>query len=329
MKTEPNIMKRRLLLVQRLLYENTDEQHPLTTFEILDYLLEQGILTNRKTLKGDLDLMVECGMDIVTVQSKPNRYFWGTRKFEQAELKLLIDAVSSSRFISRRRSQTLSKKLISLSSGPGQKALKRNIYTTDRVKSGNEVLLYTVDTVNEAITARRKIGFKYTDYTPEKKKVFKHDGEIYTLSPYALFWNQDYYYIVGYSEKHENISTFRADRVAEIEITDEKAVRKPKDFRIDKYSSEVFEMYDAAKTVKVKLKCRNEYMRYVIDRFGEKVETEIADEENFFAYPEVALSPNFYSWVFKFAGEIRIISPDKAVAEISTMAQKLIIAESI
>ena len=126
-----------------------------------------------------------------------------------------------------------------------------------------------------------------------------------------------------------HVDSARADRVAEIEITDEKAAGKPKDFRIDKYSGEVFKMYDAAKTVKVKLKCRNEHMRYVVDRFGEKVETEIADEENFYAYPEVALSPNFYSWVFKFAGEIRIISPDKAVAEISTMAQKLIIAESI
>lgn len=204
-----------------------------------------------------------------------------------------------------------------------------NIYTVNRVKSNDETLLYTVDAVNEAITRERKISFKYTDYTPEKKKVFKHDGEVYTLSPYALFWNQDYYYIVGYSDKHENILTFRADRVSGIEITDEKAVRKTKDFRMDKYSSEVFEMYDAGKTVKLKLKCRNEHMRYVIDRFGEKAETEIADEENFYAYPEVALSPNFYSWVFKFAGEIKIISPDKAVSEISAMAQKMIIAESI
>lgn len=99
MKAEPNTMKRRLLLVQKLLYENTDEQHPLTTFEILDYLESQGIVTNRKTLKGDIDLMVDCGMDIITVQSKPNRYYWGARTFEKAELKLLVDAVSSSRFI--------------------------------------------------------------------------------------------------------------------------------------------------------------------------------------------------------------------------------------
>ena len=179
MKTEPNIMKRRLLLVQKLLYENTDEQHLLTTFEILDYLLEQGILTNRKTLKGDIDLMVECGMDIVTVQSKPNRYFWGERRFEKAELKLLIDAVSSSRFIPQRRSSALTKKIMPLTSVHEQKDLTRNVYATNRVKSSNENLLYIVDTVNEAISRKCKITFQYTDYSPAKQKILKNDGEVY------------------------------------------------------------------------------------------------------------------------------------------------------
>ena len=328
MKTEPNIMKRRLLLVQRLLYENTDEQHPLTTFEILDYLQEQGILTNRKTLKGDIDLMVECCMDIVTVSSKPNRYFWGARNFEQAELKLLVDAVSSSRFITQKKSRDLSTKIMALASIHGRDELKRNIYATNRVKSKNESLLYIVDTVNQAITRKKKIAFQYTDYSPEKKKIIRNDGEVYTLSPYALFWNEDFYYVVGYSDKHDNVSSFRADRICHIEITEEKAVKKPGGFSLEKYSRQIFEMYDGD-TVRVKLKCRNEHMKYVIDRFGENVETEIADEDNFYAYPKVALSPNFYSWVFKFAGEIRIISPAKAVTEISTMAQQMIIAESI
>ena len=127
MKSEPNIMKRRLLLVQKLLYENTDEQHPLTTFEILDYLESQGIVTNRKTLKGDIDLMVDCGMDIITVQSKPNRYYWGVRTFEKAELKLLVDAVSSSRFITQKKSRDISKKLLKLASVHDRDDLKRNI----------------------------------------------------------------------------------------------------------------------------------------------------------------------------------------------------------
>lgn len=314
MKLQPNIMKRRLLLVQRLLYENTDEQHPLTTFEILEYLQDKGIVTNRKTLKGDIDLMVESGMDIITVQSKPNKYFWGAREFEQAELKLLVDAVSSSRFITQRKSRIITKKIMSLSSINGREELKRNIYAAGRIKADNESFLYIVDTVNEAITRKRKISFQYTDYTPEKKKILKNDGEVYILSPYALFWNDDYYYAVGYSDKHKNVSSFRVDRICNIRMSDEKSVREPDDFSLERYSRQIFEMYDGD-TVRVKLECRNELMRYVIDRFGEDVATEIATEKTFYAYPEVALSPNFYSWLFTFAGEIRIIAPERAKEE--------------
>lgn len=311
MKTEPNTMKRRMLLLQKLLYETTDEKHPITTFEILDFLEEKGIVTNRKTLKGDIDLMVECGMDIVTVQSKPNRYFWGTRRFEQAELKLLIDAVSSSRFITQRKSQTLAKKIISLASEHEQKKLKRNIYATNRIKSRNESLLYIIDTVNGAISSKKKIAFQYSEYTPEKKKILRNNGEIYTLSPYALFWNEDFYYVVGYSEKHDNISSFRADRICNIELLKEKAIKRPKKFSLERYSQQIFEMYDG-ETVRVTLECKNHLMKYVIDRFGEHVKTEIATDETFYAYPDVALSPNFYSWLFKFAGEIALHSPERA-----------------
>lgn len=314
MKLQPNIMKRRLLLVQKLLYENTDEQHPLTTFEILEYLQDKGIVTNRKTLKGDIDLMVESGMDIITVQSKPNRYFWGAREFEKAELKLLVDAVSSSRFITQRKSRIIAKKIMSLSSINGREELKRNIYAAGRIKADNESFLYIVDAVNEAITRKRKISFQYTDYTPKKKKILKNDGEVYILSPYALFWNDDYYYVVGYSDKHKNVSSFRVDRICNIRMSDEKSVREPDDFSLERYSRQIFEMYDGD-TVRVKLECRNELMRYVIDRFGEDVATEIATEKTFYAYPEVALSPNFYSWLFTFAGEIRIIAPERAKEE--------------
>ena len=192
MKSEPNTMKRRLMLLQKLLYETTDEQHQLSTFDIIAYLETQGIHTYRKTLKGDIDLMIECGMDIVVVPSKPNKYFWGTRTFEQAELKLLIDAVSSSRFIPQRQSSALTKKIMTLISVHEQKDLKRNVYATNRVKSNNENLLYIVDAVNEAISRKCKITFQYTDYSPAKRKILRNDGEVYTLSPFALFWNQDY-----------------------------------------------------------------------------------------------------------------------------------------
>ena len=147
--------------------------------------------------------------------------------------------------------------------------------------------------------------------------------QVYILSPYALFWNDDFYYVVGYSDKHDNVSTFRADRICHLEMVCEKAVRKPKNFSLDRYSRQIFEMYDGD-TVRVKLECRNELMKYVIDRFDESVETEVATENTFYAYPEVALSPNFYSWLFKFAGEIRLISPEKARNEYFVKAKTLL-----
>ena len=328
MESKPNIMKRRMMLLQKLLYKTTDEQHPVTTFEILEYLESEGIHTNRKTLKGDIDLMIECGMDIIVVPSKPNKYFWGTRTFELAELKLLIDAISSSRFISQSKSNALTKKLTSLANSYDQKNLKRHVYATNRIKASNESLLYIVDTVNSAIILKKKIYFQYTEYAVDKKKILRNDGEVYSLSPYALFWNEDYYYVVGYSDKHDNVSVFRADRICHIEIADEKAAKKPDDFSIEKYSQQIFEMYEGD-IVQVKLQCRNELMKYVIDRFGEGVETEIASETSFFAYADVSLSPTFYSWVFKFGGEVRILSPSKDVNEILAMTQKLMTAETI
>lgn len=177
--------------------------------------------------------------------------------------------------------------------------------------------------MNEAIIRKKQITFQYTEYAPDKKKILRNDGEIYTLSPYALFWNEDFYYVVGHSEKHDNISSFRADRICHIELSEEDAAKKPAGFDLDRYSRQIFEMYDGD-TVRVKLECRNELMKYVIDRFGETVETEIATETTFYAYPEVALSPNFYSWLFKFAGEIQLLSPERAREEYIRKAESVL-----
>lgn len=323
MGKEQDVMKKRVLLLQKVLYETTDAEHPLSTFELLDYLGENGIHSYRKTLREDIKLMTSCGMDIVTIHSKPNKYYWGERAFENSELKLLIDAVSSSRFISQNKSRELSRKLISLAITPDRKELRRNIYATNRVKASNEKLMNVIDSINDAITQDSKISFQYQDYTPKKRKILKNEGLIYTLSPYALFWNQDYYYVIGYSEKHEGVSSFRVDRIRNIEILNEKAVTRPADFSLERYSHQIFEMYDGD-TVKVKLECNNDIMRYVIDRFGKNVETEIATDTTFYAYPEVALSPNFYSWLFKFAGKIRLLSPDFAKEEYTRKANLIV-----
>lgn len=158
--------------------------------------------------------------------------------------------------------------------------------------------------------------------------MLRNDGEVYVVSPYALFWNEDYYYMVCWSDKHVNVSTFRVDRMVSPEVMDDKAVKRPDGFDLEDYSRKIFEMYDGERTV-VRLKCKNELMKYVIDRFGEGVETEALDDGFFEVTAEVSLSPNFYAWVFRFGGDIRILSPKKAASELMAIMKKLMTAQTL
>lgn len=325
-ETENNLNKARLITLLKMLYEKTDDQNELTTYQILDNLRNQNIHSNDKTLRKDIATLKELGFDVIVEHSKPNRYHIGDRGFDLAEVKLLIDAVASSRFVTEKKSQELGEKLAKLASENQRPQLIRHIHATNRIKSDNPENFYNVDIVNEAINSRKKISFKYTEYNRYKEKVFRNYGEVYELSPYALFWNEDYYYVVGWSDKHDNVSVFRTDRLYKPGILNDDAVPEPEDFNLENYSKEIFEMYDGEE-VDVVLECKNEFMKYIIDRFGEDVDAEPVSRTTFEARVKVALSPTFYAWVFTFAGGIRIVSPDKAVEEIVKMAKKLVKAE--
>ncbi|MBR2547080.1 MAG: WYL domain-containing protein [Eubacterium sp.] len=327
-KKEKDMVKSRLVVLARMFYSLTDEEHQMTNTEILEYLKEHDAPANEKTLRGDIRLLKELGVDIVTIVSRPNRYYQGKREFSVPELKLLIDAVSSSRFITTKKSRDLGAKLSSLASDNQKKELRRNVYATNRVKNSNESIYGMVDTINEAINSHRRIQFRYREYTGELKPVLRNDGEVYELSPYALFWNEDYYYVVGWSEKHGNVSSFRADRLVDPVITEKRAVRKPEDFDLDDYSRRIFEMFDGEPT-EVKLEVKDDFAKYIVDRFGTGIETEPSSDGYFRVTVEVSLSPTFYAWVFRFGGEIRILSPAKAVDEITEMAKKLAERETI
>ena len=174
-----------------------------------------------------------------------------------------------------------------------------------------------------AIQDKVKISFKIREYDGNKKKVLRNGGEVYVISPYAMYWNEDFYYVVGWSDKHDNISAFRVDRMAEVTPLKEKADKKPNGFNVSVYAHKVFEMYDGEE-VRVKLECRNKLMKYVVDRFGESVETEPSNGETFICYAYVCLSPTFYGWVFGFRGDIRILEPEKATEDILNMANAII-----
>lgn len=321
-KSKQNMVKARLLVLTKMFYELTDENHPMDTFEIIDYLVEHGVPANTKTLRSDIKLLKDQDIDIVTVSSRPNKYFLGARLFEMPEIKLLLDAVASSRFITKSKSKELSRKLTSLTSDNQKKQLVRHMYTTGRIKPGNENVFYYVDLINNAIELKRKISFQIIEFDGRKKKVLRHDGEVYAMSPYAMYWSDDFYYVVGWSDKRETLAAYRIDRIENPQILDEKASKKPKGFRVTDYSHKVFEMF-AGEEVRVKLECRNDLMKYVIDRFGMKFETEPATDDTTYCYVDVCLSPTFYGWVFGFKGEIRIMSPDYAINEFLGMIKNI------
>ena len=322
---EKDLMKKRLLLLQKYFIEKTDEEHQTDTFALMQFLENQNIPTNRKTLRADIKTLMDFGMDIVVLPSKPNKYFLGEREFELPELKLLVDAVASSRFITEKKSRALIQKLSKMASISQREELKRNIYPSSRAKSTNESSFYVVDTINEAINNHKKIAFRYFEYDVDKKKAFRHNGEFYEMSPYALIWNEDFYYVLGYSEYHGRVVTFRVDRIRDAQVLEERAKAKPKGFKVEDYAKKTFEMYDGEEET-VRLLCDADLMKYVVDRFGEGVKTARSEDnpDSFIATVQIALSPTFYAWVFQFGGGIKILSPKNAVENLNEMAKAVL-----
>ena len=313
-----NESQQALLLLRQYLYQQTDEQHPVSVTDILAFWQQHGIQAGRKSVYTDIELLQNAGMDIVCVKSSQNKYFVGQRLFELPELKLLVDAVESSRFITEKKSTALIKKLGHLTSTAQAEQLNRRIYMGGTPKPENESIYYNVDTIHNAVQKKQQIVFQYFEYTPKKEKILKHDGYKYRFSPYAMIWNWDCYYAVGWSEKHGKIAQFRVDRMTAVEPLEQAAVQTL-NFDPAEYVRKVFGMYPD-NLCTVELLCDNEIMRSVIDRFGENVQTETVDEQHFRATVEVAPSPPFFSWVFTFSGKIRIVSPAAVLEEMRDMA---------
>lgn len=305
METKP-----RILYLLKILQQYTDEEHPLSTNQLIDMLNEKyGISAHRTTLYKDIAALQEFGIDVVIIHSTQCKYFIGSRKFELPELKLLVDAVESSKFITAKKSKTLIEKIHTLTSEEQIAKLKRNNYVAGRVKPDNEMIYYIVDTVNDAINEGKKISFQYYEYTGLKKKVLRNKGEVYTISPYHLIWNDDFYYVIGYSDKKKKIVTFRVDRItAPPEILSADAVPVPTDFDIAEFTRQVFFMYDG-ENVMIDLRCDNSLMKTMIDRFGEDVTTLAYDMTSFRLQTEVSASPTFFGWVFGFGGKVQILAP--------------------
>lgn len=313
--------KERLIELLKLLYAKTDEEHPMSTAQIVAYFEGQGVTTSRLTVKADIETLNNCGIEIYGAKGTQTKYHLVDRQLELAELKLLVDAVESSKFITAKKSDALVKKLMGIAGENYAEQLERHLYTAGRVKPENESIYYAVDIIHKAINTGKQISFVYYEYSPDKTFVPRHGGERYIFSPYAMLYNEDKYYVVGFDGRKRKVVTYRVDRMKSAEILTDPIYPRPDGFDPVDYTVNIFSMYDG-KMYKVNLLCENKLMNYVIDRFGEDVETTIMDAGHFRATVRVSVSQTFFAWVFQFAGGIKITSPSSVKDQYREMIEK-------
>lgn len=306
-----NDTRLRILYLYQLLLSQSDEEHPLSTKQITEKMEElHSIHMHRTTVSSDIALLKAAGFEIIGERKRAWEYHLADRAFSIPELKLLIDAVQSSKFITEKKSKALMEKLIALTSETNADKLQRSIHITGRAKSDNEKGYYIVDAINDAMNARVKISFLYFDYDGKKKQVLRNDGKPYTVSPYDLIWDGDFYYLTGYCDEREEVRVFRVDRIKkQPELLEEAMVKPPKGYSVTKYTQEVFRMFDTQEISEVMLQCENSVMKSIIDRFGSTIRTKSLDNEHFQVKVKVCVGPTFYRWVFGFGGKIRIAGP--------------------
>ena len=313
--------KFKILLIRDWLAE-TDELHPLTVADIVARLTQEGIRSERKSVTDDLITLSEYGMDIETVAvGKKKGYYLASRAFEAAELKMLVDSVQAAKFLSTKKTRRLIKKLAALSSRGEAALLKRQLYMTDRGKSDNESIFYNIDAIHGAISENREITFLYWQYDLNKKRVLRRNGTRYCVSPFALVWDDEFYYLIAYDAQDARIKHYRVDKMNGIRISD--TPRRGGDvfetIDMSAYTSRNFSMF-TGEEADVVLDCDASVIGVIVDRFGTDVSLH-PTESGFTAFVRVAVSEQFFGWVAALGGAVRIRSPkpvrDRFVEELT------------
>lgn len=302
--------------------EKTDENHGLTINEIKNELESYGIKAERKSLYDDIEILQSFGLDICTVRTNTVKYYIGNRDFQIPELKLLVDAIQSSKFITRKKSLELIEKLGHLVSENDGSQLRREVYVTNRVKTVNEHIYYNVDKIHNAISENKKISFQYfkweLDTTNGNKivKTARKNGEAYRVSPWALCWDDENYYLIAYDSEAKIIKHYRVDKMERIRLLKDERDGSElyKDFNPARYAKSVFSMF-GGEECEVKLLVDNNFIGVIVDRFGSDLFIVKHDEHSFTVNVNVMLSPQFYAWVFGLGGGVRILAPERAILE--------------
>ena len=317
--------KLKLLYLLRILSEETDEDHSLTMPELLEQLAAYDIKADRKTIYADFLELEKAGYEIIGERVGNNyNYSLASRKFELPELKLLVDSVQASRFITEKKSRELIKKLGALTSRYNAGKLKRELMYSGRVKTMNESIYYTVDKLHAAMNDGLKVRFQYFNWNVKKEQELRHGGAFYEVSPWALLWDDENYYLVAFDGKDGKIKHFRVDKMLRLSVTDKKreGEKEFKDAAVESYSTRMFGMF-SGKDERVTLEAENRFAGILIDRFGKDIMMIPTDPEHFRASVSVSMSDQFLSWVFSLGDGIKITGPESAVKAAREMLARL------
>ena len=317
--------KLKLLYLMKIFEEKTDESHALTVPELISELRRYDISAERKSIYDDMEALRLFGLDIESTRSRTTGYFLASRTFELPELKLLVDSVQSSKFITHRKSMELIKKIESLTSAWAGQSLQRQVYVANRIKTMNESIYYNVDHIHKGIGGNRKISFKYFEYSVAKEKVFRHGGDRYHVSPWALTWDDENYYMIGFDSEAGIVKHYRVDKMTDISVTEEKrdGAEHFQHLDIAVYSKKLFSMFSGAEE-NVRIRFINRLIGVVIDRFGRDIAVSADGAEHFVISVSVAVSPQFLAWVAGFGREATILSPESVIRELRALASAVL-----
>lgn len=308
--------KQKLLYIIKMLQEKSDEAHPIKMEAILEMLDREGIKAERKSIYNDMDTLRDFGYDIMLTKGKNGGYFLAYRDFDVAELKVLVDAVQASRFITTKKSKDLIRKITTLAGEHEAKNLKREVYVMNRIKSENEAIYYNVDEIFEAIENNKQITYKYLEYSINKEAVPRRNGKVYKVNPLALAWNEEKYYLIAYDEEADLVKNYRVDKMKDVVVLPVARIMndKSKNFDVADYCNRAFGMYSGEdETLTVCFP--NRLIGVVIDRFGKEISTHTVDENHFTARLKVSVSPQLFGWLTGLGPEVQIVSPNHVVTE--------------
>lgn len=313
-KTERQKLK--ILYIMQYLMRNSDESHPVSVAQLIAELEKHDISAERKSIYSDIEALREFGLDILPCRGKLSGYYVASREFELPELKLLVDSVQSSKFITQKKTLALIKKIESLASVFDAQLLSRQVYVRGRVKSMNESVYYNVDEISGAISKDQMIRFQYYEYTVGKERRARRNGAWYEVSPFALMWDDENYYMLAWDSAAEKLKHYRVDKMAAIEPNGRFREGREAFEKIDMsaYSKRVFGMFTGEEET-VRIRFANHLAGAVIDRFGRDIMLIRDGEDSFIVSVEVEVSPQFFAWVFAFGAEAEILSPERVRAE--------------